>query len=139
MLPIAIDIVARHDLCQAHFVKELYITIANRELPDNTTVSVRVARNLYELLVCARYFQVVATCCYFFSHLKRCFVSTSEQRLRSSVRIVLSFRLCLLDVLCLLARPSVCAGAHCARACVAPAAVSFLFTWTRWLHKTSVF
>ena len=47
MLPIAIDIVARHDLCQAHFEKELYITIANRELPDNTTVSVRVARNLY--------------------------------------------------------------------------------------------
>ena len=47
MLPIAIDIVARHDLCQAHFVKDLYITIANHESPDNTTVSVRLARNLY--------------------------------------------------------------------------------------------
>ena len=47
MLPIAIDNVARHDLRQAHFVKDLYITIANREFPDNTTVSVRVIRNLY--------------------------------------------------------------------------------------------
>ena len=47
MLPIAIDIVARHDLCQALFVKELFITVANRELSGNTTVSVRVARNLY--------------------------------------------------------------------------------------------
>ena len=81
------------------------------------------------------YFQVVATCCYSLSHLKLFFVSMSEQRLTSSVRIVLSFRLCLLDVLCLLARPSVCAGVHCARACVAPAAVSFWFMYTRWLQK----
>ena len=56
MLPIAIDIVARHDLCQAHFVKELYITITNCELLDNTTVSVRVARNLYWLLLCVGVF-----------------------------------------------------------------------------------
>ena len=56
MLPIAVDIVARHDLCQAHFVRDLWITFAYHEFPDSTTVSVRAERDLYWLLLCVGVF-----------------------------------------------------------------------------------
>ena len=61
MLTIAVDIVARHDPCQAHFFRDLKITCANHEFPDNTTASVRAAHAIVVVGDCFSWFN--SGCC----------------------------------------------------------------------------